>query len=109
MKSNDRIINGQSAPKAIPWQVSLHKYLDRYHAQHWCGASIIDHNTIITAAHCFTVNVSNVMYQDYSQEKYEIVVGLLNQRSSSMKKFAVKEIIGHPNYVEKVKGKICVP
>lgn len=49
-ESYDRIVGGQTAPKMIPWQVSL-----RYcgHGQcHYCGGTILDSKTILTAAHC---------------------------------------------------------
>ena len=49
-ESYDRIVGGQKAPKMIPWQVSL-----RYCAHgncHYCGGTILDSKTILTAAHC---------------------------------------------------------
>lgn len=47
--SNDRIVGGSSAPSMIPWQVSVRKY-----GNHFCGGTILDSRTILSAAHCFT-------------------------------------------------------
>ena len=42
MKNTDRIVGGQDAPSPIPWQV--------FHARG--SATILDHNTLLSAAHC---------------------------------------------------------
>ena len=42
------IVGGQPAPSPIPWQVSVQK-LDL----HFCGATILDEFTLLSAAHCF--------------------------------------------------------
>lgn len=43
-----KIIGGQYIDIVdVPWQVSLHK-----HDGHYCGASIISNNWLLTAAHC---------------------------------------------------------
>ena len=44
MKNADRIVGGEDAPELIPWQASLGGY---------CGATILDVNTLLSAAHCF--------------------------------------------------------
>ena len=43
MKNADRIVGGQGAPSPIPWQVSK---------EYGCGGTILDSNTILSAAHC---------------------------------------------------------
>ena len=50
MKSSltDRIVGGKAANGPIPWQVSI-----QAHGQHSCGGTILDTNTILSAAHCF--------------------------------------------------------
>ena len=42
----DRIVGGKFAPKPVPWQVSV-----RADAKtgHWCGGTILDKNTILSA------------------------------------------------------------
>ena len=54
MKQNTRsspdigqIVNGQEAPSPVPWQVSLQKF-----GSHFCGATIINNITLLSAAHC---------------------------------------------------------
>ena len=44
MKNADRIVGGQGAPSPIPWQVSK---------EYGCGGTILDSNTILSAAHCY--------------------------------------------------------
>ena len=40
-----RIINGKSAESPIPWQVHVHSF------KGICGGTILDEETILTAAH----------------------------------------------------------
>ena len=42
------IVGGQVAPSPIPWQVSVQKG-----GSHFCGGTILDTYTILSAAHCF--------------------------------------------------------
>ena len=43
------IVGGQQAPSPIPWQVSV-QIGDSFH---FCGGTILDTYTILSAAHCF--------------------------------------------------------
>ena len=52
LSASDRIINGQKAPSAIPWQVHL-CYGNTNSPICPCGGTILDAKTILTAAHCF--------------------------------------------------------
>lgn len=47
------IVGGKPAPSPIPWQVSVQTgdYQNGYF--HFCGATILDEFTLISAAHCF--------------------------------------------------------
>ena len=42
------IVGGQIAPFPIPWQVSV-----QIGGSHFCGGTILDTYTILSAAHCF--------------------------------------------------------
>ena len=43
-----KIVGGQIAPYPIPWQVSV-----QIGGSHFCGGTILDNYTILSAAHCF--------------------------------------------------------
>merc|ERR1712241_694804 len=57
MTSSDRIVGGQQAPSPVPFQVSVQDsehYLELEHGTlHYCGATILDASTLLSAAHCF--------------------------------------------------------
>ena len=46
--STQRIVGGKEAEMPIPWQVSI-----RGHS-HFCGGTILDAKTVLSAAHCFS-------------------------------------------------------
>ena len=60
-KDADRIIGGTNAAGVVPWQVSLRNVqsgLDNNMkpftmSTHFCGGTILDAKTILSAAHCF--------------------------------------------------------
>ena len=45
------IVGGQIPPSPIPWQVSV-----QIEGSHFCGGTILDTYTILSAAHCFDGN-----------------------------------------------------
>lgn len=48
-----RIVGGQDAQLGgWPWQVSLELYRFGKGFGHVCGGSLINHNSVLTAAHC---------------------------------------------------------
>ena len=47
MKNEGRIVGGEVAPSMIPWQVAM-----LYGNSQFCGGTILDECTILTAAHC---------------------------------------------------------
>ena len=64
--SNDKIINGQEAvPHSFPWMVSIQGEID----PHYCGASVISPNWVLTAGHCGKI----VFVAEYFSE--QVVVG----------------------------------
>ena len=50
-----RIVNGYATTDYVPWQVSIQYYflLDW---DHFCGGTILDEKTILTASHCYFPN-----------------------------------------------------
>lgn len=62
--SESRILGGENADEGeFPWQVSLREVLKDGTLWHFCGGSIIDRYTILTAAHCFDdMNPSRPFY-----------------------------------------------
>ena len=49
-----RISNGQDVPRSIPWEVSIQgKHPKLNFTGHFCGATILNEDTLLSAAHCF--------------------------------------------------------
>ena len=67
MKDSNKIVGGQDAPSMIPWQVSVVKY-----GGHWCGGTVLDAKTVLSAGHCFTKgeNVNSVSIRAGSLDKH---------------------------------------
>lgn len=91
--SNDRIVGGNNAkPGEFPFLVSLRE-LDDNGFEHVCGASILNENWIVTAAHCIDF--------PSSPRHYEILVGLhkLSQETAAtVKKYKISKIAIHKGY-----------
>ena len=51
--TTQKIVGGQRVPSMIPWQVSL-RFRTNVGEIHYCGGTILDEKTILTAAHCAT-------------------------------------------------------
>lgn len=89
-----RIVGGQDAdPGEFPWQVSLH--VKAY--GHVCGASIINRQWLVTAAHCVQDDGKTRFSQPGTWEAY---LGLHMQKNfgNMMVKRDIKQIIPHPYY-----------
>ena len=65
-----RIINGKSAESPIPWQVHVHSF------KGICGGTILDEETILSAAHCFEGKIKLNFCKNY---KFVISRTLLKQ------------------------------
>ena len=49
----ERIIQGKKAPKPIPWQAHMRSGSPTGSFGFFCGGTILDSTTILTAAHCY--------------------------------------------------------
>jgi len=69
----DRIVGGSDAPKPIQWQVSVRSCQAGY--CHFCGGTILDETTVMSAAHCFD--------EGQSMAGYYVMAGATGRSSSS--------------------------
>ena len=51
--------HGDNALSPIPWQVSM-RYEKWKNYQHFCGGTILDSKTILTAAHCILHELGSI-------------------------------------------------
>ncbi|XP_040345940.1 plasma kallikrein isoform X5 [Herpailurus yagouaroundi] len=90
-KTDTRIVGGtNSSWGEWPWQVSLQVKLTA--RSHLCGGSIIGHQWVLTAAHCF----DGLPLQDV----WRVYSGIFNlsQITTETPFSRIKEMIIHPNY-----------
>ena len=82
MPLNNRIIGGITADKPIPWQVQVRKYRN---SEVYCGGTIIDRYTILSAAHC-----------QIKRDQFIVagVVGISDVRQMRR----IKKVIRHPEF-----------
>jgi len=69
----DRIVGGEAAASPIPWQVSVRNGQSGY--GHFCGGTILDETTVMSAAHCFD--------KDQSMSGYHITAGVKDRFNNS--------------------------
>ena len=81
MSSYNKIVGGQAAPSPIPWQASIRSWQS---GGHYCGGTILDAKTILTAAHC------QVTTNNY------IMVGEINVNEGQG--IAIADVINNINY-----------
>lgn len=88
-----RIINGQTAiPHAFPWMASLRLLsITNTVSSHFCGATLIFSQYVLTAAHCV---------QSIPANKLAVVLGIHSMTDSltDANKYAVANVIAHENY-----------
>merc|ERR1719266_1663903 len=70
--TGDRIVGGEDAAAPIPWQVSVRQCQSG--GCHFCGGTILDSKTVMSAAHCFTTG--------QSMSGYYITAGVTNRHDS---------------------------
>merc|ERR1712168_1406804 len=97
LNQGDKIVGGEEAePHEFPWQISLRRKSDNFH---FCGGSVLNENTVVTAAHC-TVILD-------SPDEVVIVAGEHNKKvdegteqTRAVSKLTVHESYGSPKGFE---------
>merc|ERR1711936_706498 len=69
----NRIVGGQAAESPIGWQVSVRQCAQGY--CHFCGGTILDATTVMSAAHCFTTG--------QSMSGFYVTAGVRNRNDNS--------------------------
>ena len=81
------IVGGKEADLPIPWQVAIH----HVHYGQFCGGTILDSKTILSAAHCFQDDIpADLLYitaGDVHVDFYNPWLG-----------YSVEEVIVHPDF-----------
>merc|ERR1712083_361762 len=95
----DRIINGAKASSPIPWQAHIRE-TGHTDGGGFCGGTILDATTVLTAAHCFWNN--GVTITDFS--KYFIAAGHTKVTDSAAQTAKVKSVTLHPNFDQSKSG-----
>ena len=88
--TSSRIIGGQVAESPIPWHAGV--YLNN---AFYCGATIIDEKTVLTAQRCVIGFVGEIQ-EILDKTKFEIVAGVVGLRDGTAQKKTISEIIIHP-------------
>ena len=71
-KPNTRIINGQDYVKGMfPWMAQINQCDDNNDCITFCGGALINHNFVLTAAHCFA-------HQEF---EFNVKLGVFNQKN----------------------------
>ena len=96
MKSDlaNKIVNGKTAPSPIPWQVHLRQGSPTGSFTYFCGGTIIDAKTILTAAHCYA-------NKDLNSANFFVTAGIVDRINDAGQSVFVEKIILHESYLEK--------
>jgi len=92
---NVKIIGGQFAPSPIPWQVHLHINFNSLGESVVCGGTILDEETILSAAHCFNYKGATAFPMD---GRDFIEAGITSEGSSGQQKILMKTVKIHSQY-----------
>uniref|UniRef100_A0ABM5FNM6 Transmembrane protease serine 12 isoform X1 n=1 Tax=Pogona vitticeps TaxID=103695 RepID=A0ABM5FNM6_9SAUR len=93
VEEGSRIIGGHDAQLgAWPWQVSLQVFFRSVGYRHICGGSLINNNSVLTAAHC----IRNYVNPDI----WRAVIGLHNlyKAHSYTAKYQIRAIVVHSDF-----------
>merc|ERR1711970_674982 len=97
LNQGDKIVGGEEAePHEFPWQVSLRRKYDNFH---FCGGSILNENTVVSAAHC------TVIWEDPSQVvivagEHNKVIDEGTEQTVEVSKLVPNENYGAPHQLE---------
>ncbi len=106
-----QVVGGTAVPDSkYPFMVSLQadKSNARPHREHFCGGSLIDRNSVLTAAHCVSFISTFTTPLTLSFRDVRIVVGgtVLNSKQGQARRIQrLSDISIHPRYNENVSGK----
>ena len=90
-----RVVGGKEAPEPIPWQVHVH--FERFGLSKSCGGTIINEDTILSAAHCY-----------YPLETADYIdAGIKKVGSSKGQTIDVSAVIIDPSYDEFNNGEVA--
>jgi len=87
----DRIIDGETPPAPIPWQAHMRQGNPNGGFTYFCGGTILDEKTILTAAHCYhgkNLNAGN----------FFIAAGAIHVADGSQQTAFVDSITLHQSY-----------
>ena len=88
--TSSRIIGGQVAESPIPWQTALYRDNSLY-----CGATIIDEETVLTTQLCVVDSFSDGTVQD--KTRFKIRAGVVKRSDLATAQIkGISEIILHP-------------
>ena len=85
-----KIVGGSTAPNPIPWQVHVHINRTDEKGIQGCGGTILDEETILSAAHCYyPKSITTIQF---------IEAGIVQEFSKKGQNIKVKDIIVHSDY-----------
>jgi secreted trypsin-like serine protease len=87
----ERIIQGKQAPSPIPWQAHMRQGSPTGRFYAFCGGTILDSTTILTAAHCYDG-------KDLTATNYFIAAGATHVEDAGAQTSFVASITLHENY-----------
>jgi len=87
----ERIIQGKQAPSPIPWQAHMRQGSPTGGFSFFCGGTILDSTTILTAAHCY-------YGQDLTATNWFIAAGATHVQDAGAQTSFVASITLHENY-----------
>ena len=96
---NGKIVGGLTAQLPIPWQVQVRVSANSLGANlgGFCGGTILDEETILSAAHCFIdQNTGEGIFPLGDTDI--IVAGSKNSGTAGPQTIRIKNVINHPNY-----------
>ena len=91
MNSKNRIYGGLEADSPIPWQVQMKTTKTR---EVDCGGTILNRDTILTAAHCKITKRSHFVVAGVTDSRNGLLPASPQAQTSR-----IKRVINHPNFI----------